>query len=110
MSRETARSQLKAVYFDWASPDYQHLIMPWTVIDGPDSARSFADTLEGQETGTSFFGGLAGGGTSISGALFFSSRLLQKSGPKAIVRSSMFLATAPTMRVRLLRRRRPLGC
>jgi hypothetical protein len=70
------RGRIAIAYFEWASPDYQQLIMPWTVIDGPDSARSFADTLEGHEIGTSFFGGLAGGGTSISGALFFSSRLL----------------------------------
>ena len=74
------RGRIAIAYFEWASPDYQQLIMPWTVIDGPDSARSFADTLEGHEIGTSFFGGLAGGGTSISGALFFSSRLLQESG------------------------------
>jgi hypothetical protein len=73
------RGRIAIAYFEWASPDYQRLIVPWTVIDGPDSARSFADTLEGQPMGTSFYGGLAGGGTSISGALFFSSRLLQNS-------------------------------
>jgi hypothetical protein len=73
------RGRIAIAYFEWASPDYQRLIVPWTVIDGPDSARSFADTLEGQPIGTSFYGGLAGGGTSISGALFFSSRLLQNS-------------------------------
>jgi hypothetical protein len=74
------RGRIAIAYFEWSGPDYQRLIMPWTVIDGPDSARSFADTLEEQPAGTSFYGGLAGEGTSISGALSFSSRLLQNSG------------------------------
>jgi hypothetical protein len=74
------RGRIAIAYFEWSSPDYQRLIMPWTVIDGPDSARSFADALEEQPIGTSSYGGLAGGGTSISAALFFSSRLLQSSG------------------------------
>jgi hypothetical protein len=54
--------------------------MPWTVIDGPDSARFFANALKDQPLETNFDLGLKGGGTSISGALSFSSRLLQSSG------------------------------
>jgi hypothetical protein len=77
------RGRIAVAYFEWASPDDQRLIMPWTVIDGPDSARSFADALEEQPLETNFDVGLKRGGTSISGALFFSSRLLQSSGLRA---------------------------
>jgi Protein of unknown function (DUF1194) len=77
------RGRIAVAYFEWASPDDQRLIMPWTVIDGPDSARSFANALKQQPIGTYFYSGLEGGGTSISGALSFSSRLLQSSGLRA---------------------------
>jgi hypothetical protein len=77
------RGRIAVAYFEWASPDDQRLIMPWTVIDGPDSARSFAHALKEQPLETNFDVGLEGGGTSISGALSFSSRLLQSSGLQA---------------------------
>jgi hypothetical protein len=77
------RGRIAVAYFEWASPDDQRLIVPWTVIDGPDSARSFADALKQQPITTYFYGGLASGGTSISGALSFSSRLLRTSGLRA---------------------------
>jgi Protein of unknown function (DUF1194) len=77
------RGRIAVAYFEWASPDDQRLIMPWTVIDGPDSARSFADALNEQPLETNFDVGLKRGGTSISGALFFSSRLLQSGGLRA---------------------------
>jgi hypothetical protein len=77
------RGRIAIAYFEWASPEDQRLIMPWTVIDGPDSARSFADALKEQPLETNFDEGLYSGGTSISGALSFSSRLLQSSGLRA---------------------------
>ncbi len=77
------RGRIAVAYFEWASPDDQRLIMPWTVIDGPDSARSFADALKEQPIATYFYGGLDSGGTSISGALSFSLRLLHSSGLQA---------------------------
>ena len=52
------RGRIAVAYFEWASPDDQRLIMPWTVIDGPDSARSFADALKEQPIATYFYGGL----------------------------------------------------
>jgi Protein of unknown function (DUF1194) len=82
-TRSGTRGRIAVAYFEWASPDDQRLIMPWTVIDGPDSARSFADALKQQPIGTYFYSRLEGGGTSISGALSFSSRLLQSSGLQA---------------------------
>jgi hypothetical protein len=74
------RGRIAMAYFEWASPDDQRLIMPWTVIDGPDSARSFANALKEQPIAPDFYAGLDSGGTSISGALSFSLRLLQSSG------------------------------
>ena len=65
------RRRIAIAYFEWAGANDQRLIMPWTVIDDPDSAWSFAKALEKQPIG------IAGGGTSISGALSFSSRLLR---------------------------------
>ena len=77
------RGRIALAYFEWASPDDQRLIMPWTVIDGPDRARSFANALKEQPIGTYFYDGLRNGGTSISDALSFSSRLFQRSGLQA---------------------------
>ena len=55
------RGRIALAYFEWASPDDQRLIMPWTVIDGPDSARSFADALKERPIGTYLYGGLQSG-------------------------------------------------
>jgi hypothetical protein len=54
---------------EWSAADDQTVVVPWTVIDGPDSASSFAQKLEYQPTrhGTT---------TSISGAIRFSGKLL----------------------------------
>jgi hypothetical protein len=77
------RGRIAIAYFEWAGPNDQRLIMPWTVIDGPDSAESFANDLAERPIGTYSFIGLDSGCTSISGALSFSSRLLQGSGLQA---------------------------
>jgi hypothetical protein len=76
-----ARGRIAIAYFEWASPEHQRLLMPWTVVDGPASIEAFAAGLETQPIGAgggaSIAHGLAGGGTSISGGLSFASRLLQ---------------------------------
>jgi hypothetical protein len=71
-----ARGRIAIAYFEWASPEHQRLLMPWTVVDGPASIEAFAAGLEARP-GASIARGLAGGGTSISGGLSFASRLLQ---------------------------------
>jgi hypothetical protein len=77
------RGRMAIAYFEWSGPADQRLIIPWTVIDGPDSARSFATALAERPIGTYSRIGLDSGGTSISGALSFSSRLLRSSGLQA---------------------------
>jgi len=37
--------RIAVVYMQWASEFDQDLLVPWTVIDGPDSASAFADAL-----------------------------------------------------------------
>lgn len=37
--------RIAVVYTEWGGPFSQHVIVDWTVIDGPESARSFGDAL-----------------------------------------------------------------
>jgi Protein of unknown function (DUF1194) len=54
-------------YVEWSKSSLQRVVMPWRVIDGPDSARAFADDLAGRDILQSL-------GTSISAALDFGAR------------------------------------
>ena len=67
------RGRIAITYFEWARPDYQRVLMRWTVIDGPDDAAAFADAIEAQPT-------VSEGGTSISAALMLAMKLLETSG------------------------------
>jgi Protein of unknown function (DUF1194) len=53
---------IAVTYVEWAGPDHQVTVLPWTLIDGDVTARSFADQLlsspPGRYTGTSISGGL----------------------------------------------------
>ena len=64
---------------EWAGPPTQQVVMPWTIIDGPASARAFADRLETLPISRARM-------TSISAALQFSGRLFETSGAKGIRR------------------------
>ena len=66
-------------YMEWAGPPTQQVVMPWTTIDGPASARAFADRLEALPISRARM-------TSISAALQFSGRLFETSGAKGIRR------------------------
>ena len=95
------RGRIAVAYFEWASPDDQRLIMPWTVIDGPASARSFAEALKEPNRSQPTFTA-----DSIAGEPRFPARSLSPRVcfiavvSKPIVRSSMFPATAPTIAAR----------
>lgn len=65
--------RIAVVYVEWEGWNSQRIIMPWTVIDGAESASRFASTLEKAPTKSSL-------GTSLSGALAFSQRLLANNG------------------------------
>lgn len=54
--------RIAVTYVEWAGPAYQHVVVPWTVLDGDDRARAFANLLADQPIAS-------GAGTSISGLL-----------------------------------------
>lgn len=71
--------RIAATYMEWAGPPSQTVIIPWTLIDGPEAARAFADRLEATPISRARL-------TSISAALQFSKDLLAGSRVKGIRR------------------------
>jgi Protein of unknown function (DUF1194) len=67
------RGRIAVAYFEWARLEYQRVVVPWTVIDGPADAAAIAAAVDGQPT-------IPQGGTSISSALLFAGKLLLTSG------------------------------
>jgi len=67
------RGRIAVIYIEWASPEYQRVLVPWTVIHGPDDAAEMANAVKEQPT-------IPQGGTSISTALSFAGKLLRTSG------------------------------
>src|SRR5262245_61747818 len=43
--RSGGHGRIAVVYMEWAGPQWQNAIIPWTIIDSPESARAFADRL-----------------------------------------------------------------
>lgn len=41
----TAYGRIAVTYVEWAGTTSQEVVVPWTIIDGPDSARQFATDL-----------------------------------------------------------------
>jgi Protein of unknown function (DUF1194) len=62
--------------FGWASPDYQRVIAPWTIVETRADADTVAHAIEKEPLASE-------GGTSISAALLFSERLLHAAGVRA---------------------------
>jgi hypothetical protein len=67
------RGRIAMAYFECARPEYQRVLVPWTVIDGPSDAAAIADAIAGQPV-------IPQGETSISSALLFAGQLLKTSG------------------------------
>jgi hypothetical protein len=65
--------RIAVTYVEWAGPGSQQVIVPWTAIDGLDSAEAFSRRIEP---------GLVLGrfGTSISSSLSFSAALFEDNG------------------------------
>jgi hypothetical protein len=57
-------------YVEWSSADYQRLVIPWTYIDGPETARRWVAALEAAPR-------VSMNWTSISGGIEFSMRVLE---------------------------------
>ena len=71
--RSGRRGRIALAYLEWARPEYQRVIVPWTVIEDPTDAAGAAKLIRGQPM-------LPQGGTSISTALLSAARLLLNSG------------------------------
>ena len=68
--------RIAVVYFEWAGAFDQRVVVPWSVIDGPESAGVFADKVAAQPVRRAQR-------TSISGAIDFAMKLLGQSGVDA---------------------------
>jgi len=56
--------RIVVTYFEWGGPSLQRILVPWRIIDGPDSASAFAAAIEDNNF-------VSWRGTSISGAIDF---------------------------------------
>ncbi len=59
-----AVGRISVTYMEWAGPNYQQVLVPWTIVGSREEAEAFARLLENapimRETGTSISGGLGG--------------------------------------------------
>jgi hypothetical protein len=62
--------RIAVVYVEWGGAGSQHVIVPWTVIDGPESAEAFANALRTEPR-------QAFGWNSISNAIAFGQELIE---------------------------------
>lgn len=70
--RRGAVGRIGVTYVEWAGAADQRVVLPWSIIDGPESAAAFAEGLAAKPTRRA-------SRTSISGAIDFSRRLLATS-------------------------------
>jgi hypothetical protein len=71
--------RIAVIYMEWAGPNVQNVVVPWTVIDGPAAAHAMADKLDAQPISRARM-------TSISQGLVFAAQLFESSGAKGIRR------------------------
>src|SRR3954467_5450975 len=77
--RQGGNGRIAMTYFEWAGSHHQQIIVPWRLIDGPESADAFAvDIGRARYTRASR--------TSISGALLFAAPLFEGSGFRGVRR------------------------
>jgi hypothetical protein len=72
-----ATGKVAISYMQWASYNDQDVLMPWTVIDGPESAKTFAEKLRRAPYRRAQR-------TSISGAIDYSVKMFDNNGIKGL--------------------------
>ncbi len=77
--REGGNGKIAVTYFEWAGAADQRVIVPWRVIDGPESADSFAAEIANAPYRRA-------SRTSISGAINFGRALFDNSGYRGLRR------------------------
>ncbi|MFC3691507.1 DUF1194 domain-containing protein [Chenggangzhangella methanolivorans] len=65
--------RIAVAYVEWAGAEEQRVVVPWTLIDGAESAAAFAEKLAAAPLRRAYR-------TSISGALVHSAKLFETSG------------------------------
>lgn len=65
--------RIAVAYVEWAGAEEQRVVVPWTLIDGPDGARDFAAALAAAPLRRAYR-------TSISGALAHAARMFDGNG------------------------------
>jgi hypothetical protein len=71
--------RITVTYMEWSGERNQSVVVPWTIIDGPEGAVEFSDRLARAPIGRIFQ-------TSISGAIDFSVGLLDQTGVDSLRR------------------------
>lgn len=71
--------KISVVYLEWAGAWDQRVMVPWSIIDGPETANAFADKIAAVPVRRAQR-------TSISGAIDFSVKTLGESGVEALRR------------------------
>lgn len=74
--RRGAVGRIAVTYVEWAGASDQRVLIPWTMLDGPESALAFAADLAAKPTRRA-------SRTSISGALDFATKLFDEGGLQA---------------------------
>ncbi len=77
--RQGIHGKIAVTYFEWAGANEQRVIVPWRVIEGPESAGSVANEIAQAPLRRA-------ARTSISGALLFAQTLFASSGQRGIRR------------------------
>jgi hypothetical protein len=77
--KQGMHGRIALTYFEWAGMHHQQIIVPWRIIDGPETADGFAaDIGRARDTRASR--------TSISGALLFAAPIFEGSGYRGVRR------------------------
>jgi hypothetical protein len=77
--KQGMHGRIALTYFEWAGMHHQQIIVPWRIIDGPETADGFAaDIGRARYTRASR--------TSISGALLFAAPIFEGSGYRGVRR------------------------
>ena len=71
--RQGMHGKVAVTLVEWASENDQRVVVPWRLIDGPETARAVAAEMAAAPVRRAFR-------TSISGALIFSARLFEGNG------------------------------
>jgi hypothetical protein len=77
--REGAHGKIAVTYFEWAGPNIQNIIVPWRLIEGPESADAVAAEIARTPLRRA-------SRTSIAGALQFAKPLFDTSGYRGVRR------------------------